>query len=514
MKLKTCLQISAVLPIALAILVSLGQFVGFWGQDADTMVAIVVGVLALSMAVGVLVVSRRLMHRVKSLQRGIDAVSNGQFGHQLPAYGKNEIDELSVAFNDMSRQLQKSHDASKNEAAKHQRSADALRKANIMLSDALVKLKRAQHKVIENERVGALGQMASGIAHDFNSALTPILGFTDLMLAYPKKLDDKDTLVEEITTINRSARKARKQIKRLSQFFRPARESDVKPVNLNNIVERAVEFTKPMWKEQAQAKGSTIDVNLRLNEIPLIQVNSAALEEALVGLIFNAVESMSRGGTITLSTHFDTQSATVEMRDTGDGMTEEVRRRCLEPFFSTKGNAAAGMGLTVASGAIRRHEGQLDIETKPGFGTTVTVRLPLGWRAPAQKRKPPESRSTPGKLKLLVVDDDLWARQVFDKALKSWGHVVDTVTNGVEALEKVRATKFDVVLADMAMPNMSGDELAIAVKREAPGTPFILLTGFGDVMKKEGEQPDGVDLILDKPVSLDELRAGLAELIN
>ncbi|MFQ5875240.1 MAG: response regulator, partial [Dehalococcoidia bacterium] len=199
----------------------------------------------------------------------------------------------------------------------------------------------------------------------------------------------------------------------------------------------------------------------------------------------------------------------LEVSDTGTGMTDEVRQRCLEPFFSTKGERGTGLGLAMVYGIIQRHQGTLAIASEPGQGTTFLIRLPV--HTEQAERKPQEAEGLSRRLKILVVDDEPPVREVATTYLTGDGHTVEIATNGCEGLEKFLAGWFDVVITDQGMPEMAGDQLATAIKKVAPDKPVVLLTGFGDLMVASGEPPLGVDIILSKPVTLPALRQALAK---
>ena len=196
--------------------------------------------------------------------------------------------------------------------------------------------------------------MASGIAHNFNNALTPILGFTELLLNCPKTLDDKEKVTRYLQIMNVSAQEAASTIRRLRQFYRPPSESKThQSVHLNSLVMHAIALTQPKWKNEAQRSGIPINIEKNLQGASPVVGNEAELCEALTNLILNAVDAMPKGGTIGLRTWSDDEYAVIEVTDTGVGMTEDVRRRCLNPFFSTRGERGSGMGLAVVYGAVQ-----------------------------------------------------------------------------------------------------------------------------------------------------------------
>ena len=436
------------------------------------------------------------------LNRRVELTALYRGGHEFP---------VEITIWPIRRGASYSFNAFVQDITGRRRAEEALRESNRRLEAALAELRQTQQQVIQQERLRALGQMASGIAHDFNNALSPILGFSELLLMIPESLDDKEKVTRYLKTIHTAAQDAANVVSRLREFYRHREKGEFfQPVFLNQVVEQTISLTQPRWKDQAQANGVTVDVQADLQEVPLIAGNEAELREVLTNLIFNAVDAMPRDGTVTLRTRLDEGWVVLEVSDTGTGMTEEVRQRCLEPFFSTKGDRGTGLGLAMVFGTVQRHEGEIDIETEPGRGTTFIIRLPVvRERGGGEGRRQAEGVSRP--LHVLVVDDDPTVRELVIAYLASDGHTVDTATSGREGLEKFRAGHYDLVMTDRAMPEMGGDQMAAAVKRLAPHKPVIMLTGFGDMMQAAGENPAGVDVVLSKPVTRSRLREALAQ---
>ncbi|HXI82646.1 MAG TPA: response regulator [Verrucomicrobiae bacterium] len=378
----------------------------------------------------------------------------------------------------------------------------ALREANHRLECSLTELRRTQQHIVGQERLQALGRMASGVAHDFNNALSKILGFTELLLTSPEKLQSTETVRDHLRMINTTARDAAQVVRRLHEFYRPRRDTELfKVVDLNAILEQTISLTEPKWRLEAQAGGVSIEIRTELQPKVLAFVDESELREVFTNLIFNAVDAMPEGGTITLRTSADAEHAILEISDTGNGMTEEVRRRCFEPFFTTKGFAGTGLGLASAYGIIQRHRGEIQIRSQVGKGTTFTIRLPAG---PGEHKQPPATEtpvaSKQNPLRVLVVEDEPMVRGIEVEYLVSDGHAVETAADGCEGLSKFRAGKFDLVLIDRAMPEVNGDQLTEAIKELDPDMPVILVTGFTEALTN-GQTQRRADLILSKPFS-------------
>jgi ligand-binding sensor domain-containing protein/signal transduction histidine kinase/CheY-like chemotaxis protein len=394
------------------------------------------------------------------------------------------------------------------------RAQEALTVSNRQLEDALESLRRAQATLVEQERLRALGQMASGITHDFNNALSPILGFTDLLLRRPELLADREKARAYLKTVQTAATDAGHMVSRLREFYRARDLEETLPlVDVNAVVEQAVSLTQPRWKDQALADNLTVTVGVELQEVPLVPANASDLREALTNLIFNAVDALPQGGTITLATRCDGEHLVIEVRDDGLGMSDEVRRRCLEPFFTTKGEQGTGLGLPMIYGIVQRHAATLEIDTAPGRGTAIAIRLPVGGGAAADSVLDGDALDV-DPLDVLVVDDEPAIVEFLSTALRGDGHRVETAKDGMEALLRIKHRAFDLIVTDRAMPRMAGDQLAAAVRLARPATRIILLTGFGEIMLAQSQAPDGVDQILSKPVTVTALRSALAALFG
>ena len=283
------------------------------------------------------------------------------------------------------------------------------------------------------------------------------------------------------------------------------------PVDLERCIKEAVALTAPRWRSQALAIGVTIHVHAEVAAaLPPMVGDESELREVLINLIFNAVDALPEGGTITVRARPDGDGVRVEVADTGVGMSDEIRRRCLEPFFSTKGQQGSGLGLSLVNAIIERHRGTLAIESRPGAGTTIVMRFPPG-TPPAPDARGLQPAEPPRRLRILFVEDEPVVRKAISQQLLAVGHTVETADNGVEGLDKFMSGWFDLVITDRAMPEMGGDEVAATIARVAPDKPIIMLTGFGDLMDAKGEKPAGVRVILSKPVMMEQLTRAIAE---
>lgn len=380
-------------------------------------------------------------------------------------------------------------------------------------------LRGTQQRMLEQERLRAIGQMASGIAHDINNALAPALLHADALLEHDGTLGE--SVHARLDAIRHGIEAVATTVARLRELYRPGAGDTFAPLDANALLRQVAELTRARWHDQAQRDGVDIELRLELADaLPPLPAVRTELRDALVNLVFNAVDAMPGGGTLTLASARaelpDGRAAVgLSVLDSGAGMDEATRARCLEPFFSTKGERGSGLGLPMVALAAERHGGRLDIASTPGHGSRFTLRLPLQQPAPAPAPFPtalPES-ARPAPLRLLVVDDDAAVREAIATQLRVDGHEVVEAASGRQALALLRAALGrgrppHAVLSDMGMPDLDGRALALAVKALAPSLPVLMITGWGRGLADDA-LPAGVDMLLAKPLRLQELRAAL-----
>jgi len=397
------------------------------------------------------------------------------------------------------------------------------------LQQAYEDLRQSQKAVMQQERLLALGQMASGIAHDINNAISPVALYTESLLEKEPGLSPQARGQLEI--IQRAIDDVAQTVARMREFYRQrAPQMTLQAVDLNKLVEQVVPLTRARWSDMAQQRGIVIDMRIELAaELPLIRGVDSEIREALINLIFNAVDAMPQGGPLILRTALvsDARSASpeapggqqvqLEVIDAGVGMDEQTRRRCLEPFFTTKGERGTGLGLAMVYGTVQRHSADIEIDSAVGQGTTIRLRFAVQ-SVSAVGRTEAGSPRVPRPLRILVVDDDPLLIQSLRDTLEGDGHTVITADGGQSGIDTflISQTKgqapFDVVITDLGMPYVDGRKVSSAVKAASPGTTVLLLTGWGQRLVADGDIPPHVDRVLSKPPKLRELRAALSEL--
>ena len=373
---------------------------------------------------------------------------------------------------------------------------------------AYSELVAAQDHLVRADKLRALGEMASGVAHDFNNLLTSIVGRAQMLL----QQIEEPRLRRWLQVIERAALDGARTVRRLQEFTRIRRDQAFAPVDLTLVVREALEVSQFRWKDEAMRRAVEQRVVTSLAAVPPVSGDPAELREALTNLILNAVDAMPDGGTLTLATRAEADAVVVTVADTGAGMTDEVKRRLFEPFFSTKGVKGTGLGLSLTFGIVSRHGGQIDVDSAPGRGTRFTLRFPVpslaGEEAPGTARAPVALDARPARC--LVVDDEELVREMLSDLLAHAGHAVVGAAGGAEAIERFRAEEFDLVLTDLGMAEVNGWQVARACKELRPDVPVLLVTGWGVELSGQELAAHGVDAVLAKPLRVDDLLGAVA----
>ena len=422
----------------------------------------------------------------------------------------------------------------------------ALAAHQAQLYDALQRayedLRQSQETVVQQERLRALGQMASGVAHDINNAISPIALYTESLLERESGLSDRARAY--LTTIQTAIHDVARTVSRMREFYRPQEsQAALARVELDRVIRGVLELTQARWRDVPQERGAVIELHTEFtNPVAAIMGAENEIRDALTNLIFNAADAMPDGGTLTVRTKRvlrparpeatgagalgdterpDAQPPTemvfLEVSDTGLGMDAQTRRRCLEPFFTTKGERGTGMGLAMVYGMAQRHRAELEIDSAPGQGTTVRLVFPAAPRSADETGRQLALGLPVRPLRVLIVDDDPLIIESLRETLRGDAHRVTAAEGGQQGIDafeaaRLRGEPFELVITDLGMPYVDGRRVAAAVKAAAPDTPVVLLTGWGQRLTAENQVPPHVDRVLNKPPRLRELRAALAEL--
>ncbi|RIL05472.1 MAG: hypothetical protein DCC71_10200 [Proteobacteria bacterium] len=360
---------------------------------------------------------------------------------------------------------------------------------------------RIERSLLHTERLRLLGEMLLGSAHELNNLLAVILSTSD---AVPNP--------EDAALLRSATEDARRVVSRLYSFGRaPSGDERPERVAPEELLREALEFTRVRWQRQASAAGVSIEVKTRYDACEPVLVARSELRHALVNLIVNAIDAMPRGGVLRLSSGRDGDAAFLRVADTGTGFASEARERILEPFFSTKGEAGLGLGLSIVVATVARHGGQLVADSTPEYGSVFEIRLPLAGEEDAALTPERDAHPLPAPCRVLVVEDNAELRSIVTRILRRDGHEVAEADSAEAALAlDLGPGRCDVVIADLSLPGMSGLELASALRAGGHTMPIVLTSAWGVELDESLRQARGVSSVLPKPYRLDALRAALA----
>ncbi|MDO8474960.1 MAG: GAF domain-containing protein [Candidatus Rokubacteria bacterium] len=401
----------------------------------------------------------------------------------------------------------------------------------------------AQDHLVQTEKARAVGAMAGGIANEFNNLLAIVLGKTQLMLTRAPE----GPVREGLAAVEEAAWRAADIVRRLQGFAATSMDEGTGPVDLAAVVQDAVALTRALWKDEAEARGAPIEMVTDLDRVPPVEGQAAALREAVMNLILNAVDAMPRGGRIGLTLRRVDAGVEIHVSDGGEGMPEDVRRRIFDPFFTTRAPHRTGLGLSVVHGVVNRHRGSVRVRSEHGGGTTVTLWFPAAPDHAVESRTPvmpelpempvmpetpeisaiPEMSAMPvmqdppedeiraaATVSILVLEDEEHIRTMLVEALSGAGYRVESATDGLTGLARFQGGAFDVVLTDLSLPECSGLDVARSVKRMRPETPVVLITGWGHLLDPERLRDSGVDLMLVKPFRLERVLSVLGDALR
>jgi PAS domain S-box-containing protein len=383
------------------------------------------------------------------------------------------------------------------------------------LQTAYEDLRQSQQTIMQHERLRAIGQMAGGVAHDINNALSPASMHAQVLLESDAGLPQD--VRDRIVVIQRALDDVALTVARMREFSRGREQQSFVPVAMNSTIEHVIELTRARWSAMPQERGAVVDVKTDFAAgAPTVMGAEHEIRDALTNLVFNAIDAMPNGGTLTLRTRSVQGEVFVEVTDTGIGMDDETRSRCLEPFFTTKGERGTGLGLAMVFGMVQRHNAQIEIDSTPGHGTTMRLLFVARPEAVAVDAEPLR-RKTVRPVRILLIDDDELVLKTLHTLLAVDGHIISSADGGQAGIEEFRLAHqspepFALVITDLGMPYVDGREVASAIKAISATTPVLMLTGWGHRLHEESDVPPHVDRVLGKPPNLQQLRATIFDL--
>jgi len=388
--------------------------------------------------------------------------------------------------------------------------ADAIENAKLFesLERAYKELSNTQEQLVMTEKLRALGEMAGGVAHDFNNVLGTILGRIQLLL---REVRDS-RWVDNLKQIERVTLSGAKTVQKLQNFTRISTQGQFEHVNLKTVISDAIEATRPRWKDECQCQGINIDLSFECEEIQLILGNKTDLVESVSNLILNAVDAISGNGQIRIRAYMDDGRSVIKVSDNGVGMTDDVLNRVFYPFFTTKGIKSTGMGLAVVYGIVSRHKGEIDISSIPGQGTVCTLAFPsAGAVKPKIEPKPEIVKEV--QANILLIDDDVNILDVVEDMLEFLNHSVTTALSGEEGIDKFKTGNYDLVITDLGMPDISGWDVTRMCKSFKPGIPVLMISGWGNQINDDMIAQSGLDGVVAKPFEIDKIKMTIQNIL-
>lgn len=381
--------------------------------------------------------------------------------------------------------------------------------------------KEMEEKLIRSEKLRALGELAGGVAHDFNNILAAILGRSQLLKTILSNHSGKGKKIDKsvfelnkgLEIIERAATDGAETVRRIQEFSRKRDDDkDFTSVDINEVVEHALEFTQVRWKDEAELKGINIRIEKNLSPIPQIAGSASELREVIINLINNSIEAMPRGGQITIKTFRDNGHVGIRIGDTGEGVPQVLKDRIFDPFFTTKGPQATGLGLSVSYGIVNRHRGTISVDSIDNKGATFTIKLLiLKAKIDAKEVRYDAREKEIKKAAILVVEDEKEVSDLLCDILADCGHRVETADDGSKGLEIFKKGCFDVVFTDLGMPGLSGWQVAQGIKKMNTKTPVVLITGWEIRLSECELKEKGVDLVVSKPFRVEGISKSVQE---
>jgi signal transduction histidine kinase/CheY-like chemotaxis protein len=475
--------------------------------------------LALSLCglAGMVSLTRWTLRPLGRMAQVARSVAQGDLSQRVTVESRDEVGTLARAFGEMTESLSLSRAELDRRNQALQEAVAEKERLYRETENSLTELRNAQSRLAHSEearrmdRLRTVGQMASGIAHNFNNVLSVIIGRVQILkLRADAGALPPDTVADGLDVIERAGLDGAETVRRLQEFSRGEITQAPAPGDLNEIVRGILEITKPRWKDQVERNGVHIRVALKLESVPRVSVVASEIREVLTNLIFNAVDAMPEGGDLTIGTSQDAGSIRLWVRDSGTGMPAAVRERVFDPFYTTKGVKGTGLGLSTAYGIVKRHGGEIKVQSEEGKGTVFTITLPPIQPAGAGRNEEATMQHQPWRI--LVGDDESNVRDVLVELLRMLGHEVHAASGGGEILQSMKSNEYDLVVTDLGMPDMSGWEVAAEIRKRNAEIPIILATGWGSQISAKDAAARGVTRVLAKPYTFQKVSSVIAEI--
>ena len=370
-------------------------------------------------------------------------------------------------------------------------------------------LESTRLQLVQSERLRALGELATGVAHNFNNLLSGILGHTQMLLS--KDIDA--SIRERLQIVEKLVLDGGEIVRRIQEFTRLRTTKDFSAVNLKDIINDVVRMTELKWSGGHNTSKIMLRVDANQMEIPIVDGNATELREVFINILFNAVDAMPNGGELRIRTETNGKNVFVYFSDTGEGMSEETRKRVFDPFFTTKGSKGTGLGMSVAYGIINRHNGQISIDSELGIGTTVTVQLPVSEKV-IKEIECNYGLRREERARILLIEDHKITLDVLAENLVNLGYYVQKVESGMAGIKIFKGGNYDIVITDVGLCDISGWTVSKKIKEISSHVPVVFITGWGNQLSSSQLKECGVDYVLTKPFKIEEISAIIKKAID
>ncbi|NQU68612.1 MAG: response regulator [Candidatus Marinimicrobia bacterium] len=378
----------------------------------------------------------------------------------------------------------------------------------VLVSKNVTHDREIKDRSVQTKKLSAIGRISAGVAHDFNNLLQVVLGRVKLL----EKLVKDDHIIEQLRIIESAANSGAATVKKMQEFTRISKDDHLVSVNISKLIKDAVELTSHELKEFSERNGILIQIVEKIDPDLYIKGNKNDLQNAVTNIIFNAVDAMPDGGVLFIKVFLVDDKVTLSFVDTGIGMTEETKERIFDPFYSTKGVKGNGLGMSEVYGIVNRAQGNVSVKSEQGKGSLILMDFPQTLDTFQEKENAEPIQE--GVYKILIVDDEQYVLDVIEDLLTDLGHEVHGFTSASKALMALNNSKFDLVITDLGMQEMTGKEVAEKVKKISSQIPVVLLSGWHVDLQKDPELRNLVDFSITKPFQIEVIQQTINKAVN
>ena len=384
------------------------------------------------------------------------------------------------------------------------------------LQQAYQEVKDAQNQLVQNEKMKAIGQLASGMAHDFNNILSVIMGMTQFLL----KTETNEDSRKKLNSIIKASTDGATIISRIQEFSRVKAASEWQSLDINEILNDVIALTYSSIKQKKEIDGIQISIETHFDPNLFVLGNQSELRTAFTNILFNSMDATVKSGIISITTWSDSDSVFISLEDNGIGMTEETKQKIFEPFFSTKGTKGNGLGMSQVYGIVKRHHGDIEVESELNKGTKITIKLIPSFQNESQEevaeKLNPEAEKTKlnaGK-EIMVVEDEPEIRNIMKSILQSQGYNPHCFESAESAIASFKPDAFNLLITDLGLSGLNGWELIRSIRKADRLIPILIVTGWGNEINQDKLKEHSVNALIAKPFKIDQILGTVEDLLN